>query len=94
MMERLKRERLKSSQEPTICFFRFQTITDGECAFEALQNGYAVFCDLSAMESSQILRFKDYMQGVCISTATTQKEICEDYVAYFPTFYHLQVFEN
>ena len=92
--EFFNKDRSLNVKECTVCFFRFQTIADGECAYEALQSERAVFCDLSGREQSEIRRFKDYLQGVCISIDASIKELCEDYIVYFPKIYHLQVFEN
>ncbi|MEG0273687.1 cell division protein SepF [Amedibacillus sp. YH-ame10] len=89
-----KDKSLQQTQDYIVCFFRFHSLEDCPCAYEALQKGFVVFLDLTGMQEGDILRLKDYMQGVCISLHAQVKEICEDYITYFPQSYHLQIFES
>lgn len=81
-------------QDKTVCFFRFRSLEDAPCAYEALCSKFIVFLDLSGMDEKEGIRLKDYMHGVSTTLHADIKEICEDYVAYFPSGYHLQEFEN
>lgn len=86
--------RVQHHEDKCVCFFRIASYEECACAQEALQRGCAVFLDLSDMQLQDLQRMKDFMQGVCVPLHGIVREICEDYIAYFPREYHLQIFEN